>query len=543
MEDTFFPSSPIAAVQFIPIINYLNILSDFLFMENYLDEVNQNKKIPIVNALYEYLTDNRDNVDQKEKLIRQLLKDSDMYGEKKSEEFEITFVNTMFDYIISSLVFEKYGNIYGFLAEAIRKEKIFKYNHTLMVIKETLKNAIFENEYGSNSKLTDLAVNRIYSDIILPLFPQPNTNLNLLSLDYIFAQAGSMYLRLGRINYPYYQDNSENSTFKKEINFQEYLTVGHVIKNLIHSEKIDSLNLRVFALPALFYYISSGENISKKKITNIIFQPHHWKMAYQNLFEYLRSNFYRINDQLRKDYKYNIHLAFSDFQSLTSMAQFLLNSECKFLNEDNLKFILSVYIDNAKSFKCQCGIDLRDIQDWFQNKIHNIGELYGKYELEIIQRVFSEFAIEDVSSTEITILYTNNEFNNSEYLFYDLFEFYFSNNQTYNYYALIRENNTVKLIKETDDGLLFRKKLHLSIYKLIQSGHRIILKYKNETINIFFEELMKHKKQRFKNYLRNNNAHSMNNEWWKEFGLSLMVSYPCLSNIDSQHIVEKKNLR
>ncbi|XP_051164598.1 uncharacterized protein LOC127283640 [Leptopilina boulardi] len=548
MENAFFPSDPLATVQFISVINYLNILSDFLYTENYLTEVHQNKQIPIVNALYEYLEENRDNVSEKVKLIRKLLQGSDLYGERDNENFDIIFVNTMFDYIISSLVFAKYGNSYGFLAEIIRKTENLKFDYVLTMIRETLENTTFKNEYGSNSKLTPLSVNRIYNDIIMPLFPQPNTNISILSLDYIFAQAGSIYLRLGKISDVYYPDN-ENYTYKyfQQNNyylFDEYLAVGHIIKYLLYQKKIDSFTLHAFALPALLYYISTEKKVvtDDKTITNVIFQPQHWEKACSNLFQYLDNSFDKIKNQLTMDYTLKIHLAFSNFQNFAAMAELILDSECQFLSKEYRETRISVYIQNAENFECQRGFVLRNLNDLYEEQIYNISEIYGKYDLEITQQSFRDSLIDDLHGVVVTLLFTNDQIvlddhlnNSSQQLSYDLLEFYSPQNETFDYYALIRENYTVTIIKESDNPEIFRQKINFSIKKLIHSGHRIILKYANESTNKLTEELMKYKKKRFKSHLVSLNDKS---HWWKEFGLSLMPFYSCLNNITEHQFIK-----
>ncbi|XP_051159473.1 uncharacterized protein LOC127280494 [Leptopilina boulardi] len=489
MEDSFFTIGPLATVQLVPIISYINILSDFLFMENYLAEFNQNKEIPIVNALYEYLDDNRYNNSNNMKLIRKLLKGSDLYGEQDNENVDHIFVKTMFNYIISSLVFVKYGNIYGFLAEAIGEMENLQFDYALMMIKEKLRNAKFANEYGIYSSLSNLAMNRIYKDIILQFFPQPNTNLSLLSLDYIFAQAGFIYLQLGRINDTYFSE--QNYNYNEIDLFNKYLTLGDIVKNLLHHEKIDPLTLRIFALPALFYYTLTMENIKNNTISKIIFEPHHWKAAYDKFFEYLNNTFVRIENQLKTDTTYRIHLEFLNFYNHNI--------------DDNDK--LSKFESKPK----------------FEDEIRNIGELYEKYYLEIVQQLFSGFSIPELRNVVITLLISdNNEFTNTSY---DLLEFYYVENQIYDYYALIQENYSFTLIKDTNDSEFFLNKLNLTFHKIIKSGHRTILKYANESRHELIQELMKNKKDRFKIYL--NNFKNKNNEWWKEFGLSLMPIYPC----------------
>lgn len=100
-----------------------------------------------------------------------------------------------------------------------------------------LESANFENEYGENTNLSSLAVHRIYNDIILPLFPKTKNNPNLISLDYIYAQVGLMFLRPEKTNTNYYHNFDTNFANRTVENlFEQYLVIGHVIGRLIFIE-------------------------------------------------------------------------------------------------------------------------------------------------------------------------------------------------------------------------------------------------------------------------------------------------------------------
>ncbi|XP_051171718.1 uncharacterized protein LOC127288358 [Leptopilina boulardi] len=551
--DTFILTSPIAIVHLIPIFNYINLLSDFLFIEHKLELYNQYKQIPIINALYEYFEENHHNKTMQLKLIRYLLQGSDLYGEEDNENVDEIFVNTMFDYIISSLVFDKYGNIYGFLADTVRKVENLQLDYILKIVKEKLKNATFDNEYGPNSVLTELAVNRIYKDIILPMFPKPKINLSVLSLDYIFAQAGSTYFRLGTINNSYYSnDESKKFRYSHENLFDEYLIIGNVIWNLLQEKKIDSLSLRVFALPALLYYTTTEDKLKNEVIRNIMFNPHHWEKAFFNFNNYVADAFEQIEIQLMNDYTYNIHLGFSNFQSRAVIAKSVKNSNCSSLSKQE-EIKISSSVQRINRIKCQTEFNQDYINDLYNDQVFTLGEIYGNYDLGITKQCFNESLIDDFHNVTIKLIVTNtelvnNDFNNLQYLSYDLLQFYYTYNKTSEYYALIRKNYTVTLIKEADDPELFQQLIGPSLEDIIRFGKSIILKFADEEANKFYEELMKYKKERFKTYLTLFNYSLKNNKWWKEFGLSLVPFYPCLSKIanyynDEENLCEKENVK
>ncbi|XP_051169333.1 uncharacterized protein LOC127286793 [Leptopilina boulardi] len=295
------PPNPLQTVQLIPVYSYLCLLSDFLIDENYLPEMNHTKQIPVINALYKYLDDNRNRQFMKIKLIRNILMRSDLYGGERSEKIDITFVNAMFDYIISSLVFDKYGNIYGFLTEVFRMAENLEIDYILNITRKHLQNASFENEYGDRSILSSLAVNRIYNDIILPLFPRPKTNINLSSFDYIYAQAGLMFLQLGKQNPVYYCDLGECNSISLNYDklFDEFVITGHLIEKLFLSQNKNLQLLKVFALPALSYYMFNTKYLyAYENIANIISDSNFWRQAYRDLFQYTFDAFNNTNDPL-----------------------------------------------------------------------------------------------------------------------------------------------------------------------------------------------------------------------------------------------------
>ncbi|XP_051160082.1 uncharacterized protein LOC127280838 isoform X2 [Leptopilina boulardi] len=342
--------NPLETVQLIPIAFYVNILSDFLIIQQYLEEFDRNKQIPIINALYEYLQDYQNDTFKKMQLIRNLLNGSDMYGEKEDEYVDIIFVNVLFDYIISSLVFDKYGNIYGFFADTFCKAENLEIEEVLNIIRINLQNASFDNEYGNSSTLSDLSVARIYNDIILPLFPVSKDNVTLLSLDYIYAQAGSMFLRAGRINSYNYVSFESNSAYLSEDNlFNEYLTTGHAIEKFILTDETNFNMLKAFALPALSYFIINSKYLFiYENMANIISDASFWETAFKQLFTYTTNAFDYINSMLNNDNIFKINMGFTDLNKMKKFYRYSIPVPSNILRTNTSSF-LSSFGTNIKS--------------------------------------------------------------------------------------------------------------------------------------------------------------------------------------------------
>ncbi|XP_043478126.1 uncharacterized protein LOC122508693 [Leptopilina heterotoma] len=551
--DALHLSNSLSSVQVIPIFNYLSIISDFLFLENYLPEVDQYKPIPVVNELYRYFEENRANQNKTLLLIRNMLNGTDLYGEQENETPDETFITIMFDYIISSLVFAKYGNIYGFLAYSVRQVDNLKIDSVLERIEENLKIEIYENEYGDSSMLTPLSVSRIFREIILPLLPQPLFNMNVLSFDYFYALAGSTYLRLGKLNETYYsnfnQFNSQKTIYR--ISFSDYVLIGFIIESF-YSENVDHVALKAFALPALFYYVSIASELYDEAITNVIFNPQHWKKAYSVFFDYLKSTSNEIKTQLQNDYTYKIHRAFSNFLSRAKYAKLVLDYQCRHSNDYQRESKIDIYIDNADHYKCRGGDFLPNINDWFMDQIDAFGELYKKYDYGMMQEIFNESSI-DLRDIAVNLIVTNDkveneDFSTSQHLSYDLLEFHNMIANTIEYYAIVRENYTVKLVKESDDQEYFQQLIGPSKNSFIHSSERILLKDTYESPETLCQVITNYKKQRFLSYLNYSDNSPEKSKWWREFGFSFVPLYPCVSDINhygelSTKLCEKENIK
>ncbi|XP_051159178.1 uncharacterized protein LOC127280310 [Leptopilina boulardi] len=537
MNNTLY-TNPLGTVQYIPIFIYLNLLSDFLFVEKYLMEINQNKQIPVVNALYEYLEDHHDNETMILKLIRYLLKGSDLYGEEENETSDLIFVNTMFDYIIKSLVFDKYGNIYGFLADVVRKAKTLELSLIYSEIKVNLEKAIFQNEYGGPSTLSSLSVNRILTDIILPLFPRPKTDLNLLSPDYIYAQAGLHFLQPGRVNKIYYSDlkNFQSNILDQENLFDEYLTMGLMLENLHNHENITLASFKAFALPALFVHVTK-ESEQNDGIKNTVFDPHFWTAAYENLFFYLHETFGRINDKLNADTIYQIHVAFSTFYNRSAIAKLLIENHCQYLNKEEVQSKIADYFYNPEGFQCNSDHILPNLNEAFMYQVNKIIEAYKIHDLKSVKQSFGISLLRSLKYDKVIIqlLVPDDKvklgvFNNHARIPFDLFVFYYPENNNADFYALIRENYTTTLIKEADNPEDFQNKTGMSVQLLLSLRyHRLNLKTVDQSMDVFWNKFLSYKEQRLESYLKFSDSRFVLGEWWKEFGLPLVPFYPCVT--------------
>ncbi|XP_051154611.1 uncharacterized protein LOC127277492 [Leptopilina boulardi] len=547
--------SPLETVQVLSVFNYINILSDFLYTEQYLDKNDQHKRIPIVNALYHYLLIDKNNKNiqrRKVYLTKKLINGTDLYGAKENETPDLYFIETLFTHIINSLVFDRFVNIFGFIANCIqytRDDSLINLQH---YIKKVLISLTFENEYGDDSELIPLAVDTIFNDLIVPLFPQPTIYpINVTSVDYIYAMAGNMFLR-----------SKETNLFDKYLNirgkvderkYQEYIEIGHVIEQLVLAEKVDKLALRIFALPALINYVYK-ERKNLESIQEIVNSEHHWQEAYRHLFTYLNNSFSVMEKIQDNNYRYQFYSAMSNFKNRSTLAREIIEMNCIEISEMVMKSEIIRYENNPQNYKCLFPYNdnpLDDLNFLYQETISNITKKYYIYELESSRSVFGNNFINQIDNT--TVIVSKGLF---RYFYYgglgitadpvqminashDLLQFYYPKIEKYEYYALVRHKYNVSLIKEADNPKLFRKTLELDENEILRSNQfPTILKSEEEKFENILKKIATERADVFHKSLESGGYDETQQEWWINFSKSLIPFYSCIKNIKKQNLQE-----
>ncbi|XP_051154606.1 uncharacterized protein LOC127277488 isoform X1 [Leptopilina boulardi] len=594
-------------VQTVSIFNYLDTLSNILFKEKYLNQNDKLKSIPIVNAVFHYLDINQTQkiFDRKTYLIKEILKDSDLYGGKENEKIDENFVDAFFRQIIISLVFEKY-TIYGFLAEIVRNNNNNNNNNNMTVnnlyekIELTLLEIKIEN---SSTKLSSLTINKILNYIILPLLPKPKSDMHIMSLDYIYAQAGSVFLYSSEISKnnnskdPNVEFNDLTKNNNSDDKFQEYIAIGNAIELLATAGKINETSLKIFALPAIFYYVY---NEKTQSIENIINNSTLVTKAYKMLFTYLNKTFENVEKAQKNNHRYQFHLAMANFKNRTTLAREIIKRKCPLVR--NLEYEVTKYKNNPDDYQCtgKENKTLEDVNRLYQKQVNNIVDKYFAYEMESIRKAFGSDFIKSVDDAKVKIfrgLVKNSYDGFSVYETQlvkeanDLFRFYFPGNETSLYYALLRENNNLNLIRETDysddpesstspksttpknstpesttskistpkaPSILnpsgrpkispipkitetlnpdeFRQKLGLPKTQIFRNNFfPTLLKHEGENFEIFLTRIVREKTRKFNTSLSLENYDQTNKEWWKDFGLSLLPFYTCVHEFQTEN--------
>ncbi|XP_051154613.1 uncharacterized protein LOC127277493 [Leptopilina boulardi] len=553
--------SPLQAVHVLSIFNYLNTLSDVLYAENFLNDHDQHKPIPVINAMYHYILkeNNSGQIDihyRKCHLTRQLINGTDLYGAKEHEIPDPYYIDMLFNHIVNNLVFDRFTNVFGFIAEVARNTESDSLLQLLNNLKETLASLKYENEYGDDSQLDPNVVDQIFIELIEPLFPRPkNLSLQFTSIDYIYAQAGKMFLKL---------DHSDtivdpvliqvNLTKDIEKQYQEFIEIAHFVEQLILSEKVDKTALKIFALPAFINYVyKEKENLQSTKTVAILSSPNHWKQAFKLLFTYVNDAFLSMTTKQEKDYRYQFYLALSNYKNRSTLAREIIEMNCVLL-ETKIEQEIIDYENNPEDYKCSISEQLLpDLNSVYHDLINNITKKYNIYERESIKSVFGDNFIKQMDNTSVVITkgfisYIYFGFlsitANSVQLVnasHDLLQFYYPKAEKYEYYALIRKGYHVSLIRETDNPKLFRKSLGLDEDQTLHDRNfPIVMKSKEEKFDQLLVTISQERSESFKKSMESMGYDETKKEWWTNFALSLIPFYTCIKDIKEKNIDEAK---
>ncbi|XP_043484481.1 uncharacterized protein LOC122512615 [Leptopilina heterotoma] len=582
-------TSPLQAVQMVSIFTYLNTLSDVLFVDNLLNETNQYQPIPVVNALYKYFFNLKkieiEKIEfRKRRLARKLIEGTDLYGAKENEILDEAFIDALYRHLITTLVFEKYGNIQGFLLDVVRHSRDLRISTLQEKIITRLSEEEFQSENGFKSQLDFLSIFKIYQDFIQPLFPVAGKDTDLLSVDYIYAQAGAAFrlsTKTESLIVPRKYEHGKND------DFNSYVVVGHTIEHLGIAKEIDEAALQVFSLPALFYYVTKrAEKLQGETTAAIVNNPKHVSKALRILFFHLKETFDRVEKARNDDYRLQFYSARSKFKNRTALAREMIRTGCPIVKEENLEQEVLRYKNNPEDYECRTegktqgtiGTKLEDLNRIYQQKVNEVAEKYLKYEVGSIRDAFGEDRIRFIDANEVEVsrglvvnVYDGTNVIQTQLVkeSADLFRFYFVKNDTSIYYAIVREDDNLMVIQQDDgvsdgcndsmsnntsgsartDGFQpsiihcnpndFREKLNLPpSQKFRDINFPDVKKHKLEKFDIFLTRISRERSTLFNKSLADYGYEQTKKEWWKQFGLSFVPFYNCIHGIHSRNIEE-----
>ncbi|XP_051168468.1 uncharacterized protein LOC127286165 [Leptopilina boulardi] len=399
-------ASPLQTIEMISAYTYLTRISRYLIVNGNFNSY-RNNAFAAINAFNTFIDYPSDYDGDQMDLTREIIRGSDLYGEKNNEQLDQKYLDLMFDYIVYTVVFEnKYGNIYGFLADIVRKKETLNIKKILKNAKNILTN--LTNNRNEPIKLDSNVIHKIYHGSIVPLFPKTNRNLNLKSMDFIYAQAGwSIYnsdLIMNKTEF-FFSLNKIKSSNDNYV-FDDCVEIAIAIEQLVIMGKINKKAMKIFALPALLLYVYiKRDNLKLLEMNEIVNSEEHWTMAYELLYQHLRDTMDYLKKAFESDSKYQYYLAVHDYQDEKVLAAREILMNCK-LNINLLENEVYRYLNNSENYTClnDTGKLLKNVGKIYEQQVT---KLLVSYNLFIREMMYEDYDLKKKNN--------NNETNGNNY--------------------------------------------------------------------------------------------------------------------------------
>ncbi|XP_051153397.1 uncharacterized protein LOC127276789 [Leptopilina boulardi] len=530
--------SPPEVIQIISIYNCINALSDYLFENHFLSEVDQYKQIPIVNALSHYLEYNSYDRIGKSLLTQAILKNSDLYGEMPNEILDEYYMTALINHIVEIFVFEDYGNVQGYLAYIVRKTK---FTSTLKIHEESylgLSLLTFENEDGPNSMLMINSINYIMHNLIDPHFLQLDRNHNIFSVEYIYALSGLSFVQsMKLIDKDVYEKNlyDVNNKTQADIMYQQYIGIALSIEHAVTVDKLEPEAMRIFSFSALCYYLFIEDDFVKLIDTkDIVADSYYWSLAYDYLFKYLSNTFAMVKKSQEEDYKQQFYLSLYEYKNHSALATFIMQEEnCLNINNDEIENYQAIPNNSFCTNDKEEQIVLPNLNELFEEQNLNIKYKHYNFENNSIYEEFGETFIKTINNLTVIIYkIICDDFNNTSKDDFLMFDYL---NNTVEYYILSRTELKLKLYSQINNPEIFVEPLfNLDLSK----STAIRLKNTIETFDDFSNAIASKRSTTLFENLNIIETHHVKEKtnFWIEFSLSLLPFYSCITEIKEQTI-------
>ncbi|XP_051174474.1 uncharacterized protein LOC127290129 [Leptopilina boulardi] len=494
--------------QFLSVCHYITAFGIFFYNKELITLEEQNQTVAILNILFEYLKNSTNESETKLQLLRKILKGSDLYGGRINETLDMKYVNETYQYIISKSLFSHYGNINGYLAGIINNEE----NLTYSVLKENvfqhlLKNYTTRNycsPENSSVNLTLLTIEKIFANHIWLMFPEPEKDMNIIDVDYIYAMVGLKIVR----------SISNIDSFS----FDNYILIAREINfNAIENET-EMIN-QLFLAPALFFYAySEKEKFRQGNITSNYFL----KEVYEKFFSYLKLTVNEIiNEKLENSLHHQLQKQLDYLKSRTQIALELILKHCYIWKFDNY---LPIYVFYYKTFYHwivnlilgeKCRTELPDLDEKYREQFANITETYNEIEKRSIENVLINGDLINIMNSPNVVVklarpgdyqqgcnWCSPKFQtpvNNTYLIFAIIQ-----NSKTDFYAIKQENGSLLLLKKNVNEKIFYKELGINRALNMETVQFFgFLKHDNENANVFIQNVADKKTKGFVKELYN----------------------------------------
>ncbi|XP_051172672.1 uncharacterized protein LOC127288988 [Leptopilina boulardi] len=489
--------------QFLSILSYTDKLSNIFYNQDLLESNNQFQHYAIINAYFEHLNRTNNEEEAKRRLVQNLLQGSDLYGGHENETLDMEYVDATFQYIISNIVFADYGNVYGYLAKIVNLAN----NLTLSFLKQNILEDLMRLEFltpeGTISKLSLLSSVRIRDDFLLSLFPQPEKDMNITDIDYIYAQAGLIFAHSGKIN-------------TTNVTFNDFIVISQTLELAVLENTTNQSALTVFTLPALLFNASNeAKKFNQQYVADCVQNETFLAETLNSLFSYLNETFLTINREAYESspfYQFNITM--SHFKSRTDLAEHFLRQQCNLENET--ESAIDKYKLFASSSKCPNNesILLPNVDQVYQSQVDVLQEKYHSLMEILLQQVFSYAGLVDLINSTKTAVYESQTVPIPTSCFPypcppyqprlnpNIYLFALRTADGNFYYALDKSGSNLNLLYYNSDPEEFLNKIGLPPKAELEiSAIPTILKHSFETYETFIDRLARLKAKEFANQL------------------------------------------
>ncbi|XP_051159460.1 uncharacterized protein LOC127280488 [Leptopilina boulardi] len=333
----------------------------------------------VVNTLIERLTKSKNETRMKSYILRELPKETDLYGGEKHEKLDMKYVNETFKYIINGVLFPNYSNINLYLAEMIQNSDNLNYS----IFKKTVYNHLLQHhfnwEYCSQknytSTLPQLTIKKIFDDYIWSIFPQPEEDMSIMDVKYIYSMVGLNILR-------------STSSDEPNLSFSEYILITRQLDLQHIDNETYKIVLPYFSTAALFFYASKGKGINKINLNDEF-----WREAYKILFTEIDIKMNEIvSKEIENSLPYKLERQINNTKTRTMIAREILSLYCFNLGDNIEKFVYlykTVYLWTLKLVLQQSCFTSHfpDLDNVFLKQFPKIVKLYKQIERNAITKV------------------------------------------------------------------------------------------------------------------------------------------------------------
>ncbi|XP_051159459.1 uncharacterized protein LOC127280487 [Leptopilina boulardi] len=498
--------------QFLSVCHYINLLGIIFHNKNYITFEQQSQPDIVVNTLIERLTKSKNETRMKSYILRELLKETDLYGGEKHEMLDMKYVNETFKYIINGVLFPNYSNINLYLAEMIQNSDNLNYS----IFKKTVYNHLLQHhfnwEYCSQknytSTLPQLTIKKIFDDYIWSIFPQPEEDMSIMDVKYIYSMVGLNILR-------------STSSDEPNLSFSEYILISRELDLQHIDNETYKIVLSYYSTAALFFYASKGKGINKINLNDEF-----WREAYKILFTEIDIKMNEIvSKEIENSLPYKLERQINNTKTRTMIAREILLLYCypsvhgdsslyRAYIEGYVYLYKSTYLFLLKTFlqqRCKTS-HFPDLKNVFLKQFPKLEKLYKEMIRNSISKVLIDGGLLEKMNPNVTvnsvkpILHTkcytpcsiDMKINEDIHVIFAIIE-----NKKKEYYAIRQVKDELTLITRNGNEKEFLSAIIDPKYlKLLKSDKEYFFelspyKYKNENYKFFVERIANMKTKAF----------------------------------------------